>query len=169
MRFAAVLLAVGAAVSVVGAGGVAAQEARPKKAEPKKAEAKKTEPNKNDAHRLRDMAALKTALARYFKDNAAYPPAPAGSGCKTANYNNVGNLAAALVPKYLASIPRDPSPRACEYNYLYAVSADRRQYVLLINLEDIDRSVHPDLWCIGTSSGGVVPGFTAYRRCPGAL
>ncbi len=117
-----------------------------------------------DAQRLSDISNLKDALNNYFNDNHSYPPTPGGE-C-SGNYNNVVNLSSALVPKYISSIPKDPNPRACAYNYLYAASPDGKGYVLMVDLDDIDPATYSDRWCIGASSGTVAGYSTSYRPCP---
>src|SRR5690349_21620504 len=58
-----------------------------------------------DAQRLDDMNKLRDALAGYFKDNSAYPPAPAGTTCGSA-YDNLAGLTEPLVPKYIEALPK---------------------------------------------------------------
>src|SRR5262249_13038554 len=65
-----------------------------------------------DAQRLSDAQSLQQALTAYFKDHAAYPPPTAGTTCaEGAAFDNLGGLAATLVPQYLKAIPKDPNPR----------------------------------------------------------
>ena len=118
-----------------------------------------------DEKRLIDVSNLKVALNKYFNDNHSYPPTPGGDRC-SGPYNNVVNLSFALVPKYISSIPKDPNPRSCEHNYLYASSPDGTSYVLMVDLQDIDPSIYSDGWCIGASSGTVAGYSTTYRPCP---
>jgi hypothetical protein len=122
----------------------------------------------DDGQRLSDISRLKDALNKYFNDNQSYPATPPGDQC-SGNFNNVVNLSSALVPKYISSIPKEPHPRSCEYNYLYVGSPDGKGYVLVINLPNIDPAIYGDRWCIAASSG-TVAGYTtpqsSYRPCP---
>jgi hypothetical protein len=111
------------------------------------------------------MHALEGALAKYYNDNNLYPATPFGGRCGE-TYNNAVNLSSALVPKYIAAIPKDPKPRACEYNYLYRATPDRKSYILLVNMDNIDPATYSDHWCIGSFSGSVPPLFSYYRLCP---
>ena len=113
---------------------------------------------------MADMTTLQTALDGYFRDNGAYPGTPGGSAC-TGAYNNVVNLADALVPKYLSEIPRDPDPPSCSYNYQYW--SDTKTFVIIVHFPDIDPTVYLDRWCIG-ASGGSLAGTPVeqYKRCP---
>ena len=131
-------------------------------------EAAATPAERADAQRLAAMRTLATAIARYYDDNKSYPETPAGTHCQ-ANYNNVGNLSSSLIPKYTSSIPQDPNPRSCEYNYTYQATADRENYVLMVNLAGTDSSIYSDHWCIGASSG-TVPDYTGkYLPCPAVV
>jgi len=122
-------------------------------------------PRSDDEQRLSDIGSLKEALDKYYNDNQSYPPTPLGYEC-SGNFNDVVNLASALVPKYISFIPRDPNPRSCAYNYLYAATPDGKNYVLLVSLDDIDPGTYTDRWCIGASSG-TVPGYSnTFRPCP---
>jgi hypothetical protein len=123
-------------------------------------------PQPDDAQRLSDMSSLKDALDKYFNDNPSYPPTPPADQC-SGTFNNVVNLSSALVPKYISSIPKDPNPRSCVYNYFYQASPDGKGYGLLVNLQDIDPATYADHWCIGSSSGTDAAGFaTSFRPCP---
>lgn len=106
-----------------------------------------------DAQRLSDMSSLKDALNKYFNENQSYPTTPPADQCS--GKNNVVDLSSALVPKYISSIPKDPDPRACGYNYFYTATPDGKSYALLVNLQDIDPATYSDRWCIGASSGTV--------------
>jgi hypothetical protein len=119
----------------------------------------------DDAKRLSDMRTLKASLDGYFNANQSYPATPTNYQC-FAIFNNVVNLSSALVPKYISSIPKDPHPKACEYNYLYVASKDGTSYALLVNLQDIDPGIYNNHWCLGASSGTVDLYTDKYLPCP---
>jgi hypothetical protein len=118
-------------------------------------------PSSRDAQRKKDMQNVGDALASYFKDNSVYPVEPGPVDCQ-APYNNLGNLKAALVPKYIRALPKDPNPRNCLYNYLYW--SDTRNYSIAVNLETVDPTQYNDHWCMGASVGTVPPGSP--KPCP---
>ena len=117
-----------------------------------------------DAQRLSDIHNLQKALDGYFKDHAVYPTTPEAVDCHP-TYNNVGNLSGALVPKYIAAIPKDPSPKSCAYNYQYW--SDSKNYVVMVHLENIDPGTYVDRWCIGAAGGSIAASPSSrYLRCP---
>jgi hypothetical protein len=117
----------------------------------------------HDEQRLRDMRDLKTGLAAYFRDYSAYPETPVSSDCRPP-YNNLGSLSGMLVPKYVKSIPRDPSPQSCDYDYMYW--SDTQNYVILARLEMLDPAVYIDRWCIGASGGTIPENYNPWKPCP---
>jgi hypothetical protein len=120
-----------------------------------------------DAQRLSDMHNLGQALDGYFKDRAAYPATPEAVGCGP-NYNNVGNLASSLVPKYIAAIPKDPKPQFCEYNYTYW--SDTKNYIVMVRPDNVDSGTYVDRWCIGAFGGSIAATpASRYLPCPTTL
>ena len=63
-----------------------------------------------DSERLSEMQHIEKAIALYFIDNGGYPNCSGGTYTPggTVNACNLSNLAAALTPKYLRTIPTDP-------------------------------------------------------------
>jgi hypothetical protein len=120
-------------------------------------------PSTRDAQRRQNMQELGRALAAYFGDYSAYPPIPASTDCMSL-YNNLGGLENILVPKYIKIIPKDPMPKSCLYNYRYL--SDVHSYVVLINMETLDRTEYNDNWCIGASDGTLPPGLNYDKPCP---
>lgn len=64
-----------------------------------------------DAKRKSDMEQIRSALEMYRADNGSYPNTGAP------NFTDVSNLAAVLVPSYMAGIPSDPKSPTQEYRY----------------------------------------------------
>jgi hypothetical protein len=112
---------------------------------------------------MKDMGALRDALAAYYKDNSVYPALPPSVGCDPP-YNNVAGLADTLAPKYIKNIGKDPNPASCGYNYWYW--SDTHNYALLTNLETLNASDYPDRWCIGASAGTYPTDYIHIKPCP---
>jgi hypothetical protein len=129
-------------------------------------EAIKMMENRSDAQRLSDMSNLQKALNDYFEDNDRYPATPAAVDCPS-GHNNVGNLSGALVPQYIAAIPKDPNPLSCEYNYEYW--SDAKNYYIMVHLDNIDPGTYKDRWCVGATGGSnTVSPASHSLRCPGS-
>ena len=120
-------------------------------------------PKSRDALRMHDMHNLGNALAAYFKNNSIYPAQPGSVDCP-GPYNNLSGLAVALVPEYLNTLPKDPNPRSCLYNYWYW--SDTHSYAILVNPETADPAVYPDHWCVGTTAGTVPAQHVSAKPCP---
>lgn len=69
-----------------------------------------------DAQRQQDVKTIVKALEMYYIDNGKYPPGACTANCaknafwSTTNDGSWDNLAVALVPKYISSLPSDPKP-----------------------------------------------------------
>jgi type II secretory pathway pseudopilin PulG len=116
-----------------------------------------------DAQRRSDVRNLQQALDGYFKDHGAYPATPASVDCQT-GYNNVGNLSDSLVPKYITTIPKDPNPASCQYNYWYW--SDKKGYIIMVHMDNIDPATYLGYWCIGASAGPPPSMVKGYLPCP---
>lgn len=82
-----------------------------------------------DAIRKKDLATVQTYLESYFNDNRAYP-----ISSKLAKLNDPTSPAVtALVPKYTASLPRDPKDPEFFYGYR---SLEGKGYTLSARLEN---------------------------------
>ena len=68
-----------------------------------------------DAKRLEDLRQFSSALEMYYSDNNHYPVWEEGGGFQDESASTT--LAASLVPKYLASLPKDPLPSKYVYYY----------------------------------------------------
>jgi hypothetical protein len=126
-------------------------------------EAERESPSERDARRIGDMHDLAVALSMYYKDHSTYPETPPPQNC-AAPYNNLSGLSAALVPEFLKVIAKDPSPEACEYNYLYW--SDGKNYVIMMRLETVNPAEYADRWCIGASGGTIPASYKYWKRCP---
>ena len=76
-----------------------------------------------EARRASDMHSVINALQLYYIDNNARYPGNFGqhAACGT-QYSCLGNMAPALVPKYIGAIPEDPAYRNNNLNYRYCTS-----------------------------------------------
>ena len=82
-----------------------------------------------DSTRATNTRQLMNALDRYWRDNGEYPnvcPGGDNAGCA------VSLLSPALVPKYIASIPADPSGQA--FSYVRGIFPNK-SYGILISYE----------------------------------
>ena len=68
-----------------------------------------------DARRLQDLRRFEIALEEYYNDHQSYPVWEAGGGFQDQGGNNP--LAQALVPDYLAALPKDPLINQYVYYY----------------------------------------------------
>jgi len=78
-----------------------------------------------DAKRLSDIRQVATALQLYYLDNGRYPIRAGWMGTTPGCYGGLANpndVIPGLVPKYLPSMPQDPSPSG-SYCYLYTTSS----------------------------------------------
>lgn len=66
-----------------------------------------------DSARTSDIAGIQKALELYRADNGVYPSV----GSDNSGYN-LSTLSAALVPKYINSIPNDPNTSLTNYQYV---------------------------------------------------
>jgi prepilin-type N-terminal cleavage/methylation domain-containing protein len=96
-----------------------------------------------DARRISDIDQLRTAIELYASDhNDTYPPAP------SVNTASLTTDLSVLAPKYIPSIPKDPSrPDTRAQGYLYCTDASQTGYVLLVFSEKTGK------YC-GLMSGG---------------
>ena len=126
-----------------------------------------------DAQRLKDAETIGGALNLYYANNGRYPDQPSGPCPDSGLYDNVSGLASSLVPGYLATIPQDPKPRSCDYNYMYAAlgsAGSVNGFTIVINLENTqpfwNAASNGDRWCIGATTGSDNYGFAAsYSLC----
>ena len=110
----------------------------------------------HDSQRQQDIKTIAKALELYYIDNGQYPPSSCASNCAISstwsdtNDSSWANLASALVPKYISSLPSDPNPTtgsnpltASNYGYAYFVNsngtycgtAKYQMYILVYTLE----------------------------------
>ena len=68
-----------------------------------------------DARRLQDLRTFQTVLELYYNDNQHYPIWEAGGGFQDQAASST--IAAALVPDYLSSLPKDPLIKKYVYYY----------------------------------------------------
>jgi len=115
-----------------------------------------------DAKRASDMTQVVNALELYANDhNATYPAAVTGSGCGGTRSTYCLANTPGLAPTYLPELPEDPSYANTANDYLYQVSGDRSQYILL------RRNEVKNAWCV-PASGSLYTGngwATAYASC----
>lgn len=129
-----------------------------------------------DSQRLQDVATITKALELYYIDNGQYPASGCGSVCPspkkinsswaTTSDGSWSILEAALVPKYISSLPKDPQASVTSeagiyggFNYDYVLpgggwcSAPYGQlYLLSYRLES-----QPQKYEINGSCSGVQP------------
>jgi prepilin-type N-terminal cleavage/methylation domain-containing protein len=106
-----------------------------------------------DAGRLSDMHQLENALEAYESDNNGYYP---GTGTNS----QVADMVPSLVPRYLSTLPADPTYTGSN-GYRYHASTDKTGYTMLVHLEK-NAGLSPS-WCsIGT---GWTNWVTAYPAC----
>ncbi|MCX6808099.1 MAG: hypothetical protein NTW50_00330 [Candidatus Berkelbacteria bacterium] len=86
---------------------------------------------KNDAQRRIDLSAVKAAFVKYMKANSSYPLAATEIKLNTAA--NV--VEQALVPTYLAALPKDPKDAA---GWSYGYKSDGHGFTLSARLESPD-------------------------------
>jgi prepilin-type N-terminal cleavage/methylation domain-containing protein len=109
-----------------------------------------------DARRYSDMQSVVQALELYANDHGgAYPVSAADSACG-GSFGCITNLQTPLVPKYLPSIPQDPTQSGTVSNYRYCSSnaGSPTTYVLLICPEGKSSC------CLPAQSGGDNPDTT---------
>ena len=89
-----------------------------------------------DSKRISELKSVTSAIALYRLDNNGNLP-PYGavpSGCTTVQC--LSSLTSALVPKYISSIPVDPTAGVTDNGYRYCyTSANGGRYNLLVHLE----------------------------------
>ena len=115
-----------------------------------------------DAQRASDMVQVVNALELYANDHqASYPAAVTGSGCAGARYAYCLANTPGLAPTYIPSLPHDPSYANTANDYLYQVSTDKSQYILLRQSENKKN------WCVPPSSSLYTGNgwATAYPSC----
>lgn len=87
-----------------------------------------------DAQRAQDIKTITQALEAYYLDNGMYPYGSCTTNCainngwSTTNDGSWTNLANALVPEYLSSLPSDPAPSTGS-----PLSGDRYGYAYYAN------------------------------------
>lgn len=73
-----------------------------------------------DELRIQDLKEINKALAKYYKDNNAYPVSNTWAGWKCAFGESKEDWIPGLVPKYISKLPRDPRKDATGYQqYIY--------------------------------------------------
>jgi len=81
-----------------------------------------------DAQRSSDIASLQKALELYHVDNGGYPTCSNTTyqvgGVRTSCYSGDANFIAALSPKYIATVPKDPI-NIGESRYLYVFGSKK--------------------------------------------
>jgi len=122
-----------------------------------------TTPLGRDTQRLKNAHNLEEALKQYFSDKQSYPVMPASTDCRPP-YNDTPGLANDLVPKYIKSIPQDPDTRPCQYYDIYW--SDTHNYLIMANLETIDRGQYDGNWCIAAATGPTPKDWEKYKQCP---
>lgn len=105
-----------------------------------------------DALRQSDLKQVRTALEIYYFENGEYP----AHGSNT----RLAEIASALTPKYIPTIPVDPTFGVTTSGYRYRSDAPNRQgYQILVNLETDSAT-----WC--RYEGGTPPtGWASVPAC----
>lgn len=104
-----------------------------------------------DARRASEMHSAVNALELYKLDNSgAVPASPAiGGACGTSNLC-LGDLSSVLTPKYLPSMPVDPTYGGTANNYRYCHSAAAGQKIS--NYQLLRREESTNTWCTPQTS-----------------
>lgn len=130
-----------------------------------------------DAQRVQDVKTIVTALEMYYIDHGRFPASACGSSCPspkqlgiawaTTSDGSWSVLEAALVPKYLSSLPREPmastNQRAAasgdaglSYDYVVASGCNHQstteQYMLVYKLESQPQQRQIQGKCSGSGS-----------------
>lgn len=134
-----------------------------------------------DAGRLSDIETIAKALELYYGDNGQYPYGSCTSGClingswSDTNDGSWANLASALVPKYISSMPTEPKPTngaspitAGNFGYAYYANkstycgtAPGQMYILVYTLEVSQKNMLNG--ACTTSPLGPYPSKSSYR------
>ncbi len=94
-----------------------------------------------DARRLSDMQSVVQALQLYANDNnGTYPPTPTCTG-GIGNFCSLSSITSALVPKYIPTMPTDPSS-GNGFDYYYC-SQSSSGYALLM----FKQAPPTQFWC----------------------
>lgn len=134
-----------------------------------------------DSQRKSDIATITKALEVYYLDNGKYPVSSGSTtvnaSWSTSNDASWNNLKNALVPKYISSLPSDPtnSPNGFtngkSYSYSYYggntgycnAPGPNQMYIIVYLLEGASQDDMLKGNCAGTSPLGPYSGYSNYR------
>lgn len=83
-----------------------------------------------DTQRDSDLKSVQKALELYYIDNGGYPRCNATGANLSPFANSSGTITACLsddlIPKYIGSLPKDPTSDGAQYEYRYAAGYKKR-------------------------------------------